>query len=402
MTVTAGVRSFTALDWQSTAGAAPYPQFFSRLSAFITAVNATPGNEDWQLAVLKRHTDATDTHRGMVLRLGTPQQAWVLLWVHTPDLFTPALLRVSLLKNWLDDGSNGGYGQLLHLSEADPAIDLTAGSSSAALIPHPMSPAALIWAQDMAPGREWFLFKADCTTNPADDLGDGAGGRPFCFLLYRQSNHPAWSVVFPTTRGIGCQLHRHNGYERITETTSSLAQLQTFAARHFAYYARSRTASGFTSQELEPSQLPPAIWIGQPYPYLPSEPSLLTMLFRRITTPDLILFQVGRALFQHIWLAFDPANLPPAITGWTSFAAWSGWLEGAQDLTLIDNLPSFTASARLPDNQTTRAPFVSTVATLRNPLLRQAFIAALQLQGGSAPMSRRPAAGLLWPRRTAK
>ncbi|APD47076.1 hypothetical protein [Synechococcus sp. SynAce01] len=219
MTLSGGLR--TSPCWIGRAQAAPrLLPVLTRLLAFIATVNATPGNENAQLTVLKRNTDATGSQRGMVLRLQTPTEDWVLQWVHpVSDLETP-LLRVGRARNWLDDGGNGGYGSLLNVSALDPAVDCRNGGSNV-MIPSTCSPGVLLWAQDTTPGRSGgcsMPIRAWCRSTQR--CGEW---RPWTFLLFRQAGTAGWCVMFPAQNPSGCLLNLQQQYETLRSSTQSLA-----------------------------------------------------------------------------------------------------------------------------------------------------------------------------------
>ncbi|MCP9820044.1 hypothetical protein KBZ18_11140 [Synechococcus sp. Cruz-9H2] len=404
----AGVRTSSALDWQSSGGSAAYSQFFSRLLAFIATVNATPGNESCQLAVLKRNTDATDVRRGMVLRLSTPLEDWVLHWVHPVELWQTPTLLVGRAKNWLDDGSNGGYGSLLNVSATDPAVDCRNGGGSV-MIPSSCSPGVLLWAQDTTPGAEWWLFHADSTVMPFDPNGE-ANGRPWTFLLFRQPGTDGWCVLFPGTTPVGCLLNTQLHYEALSSSTLSLSGsfgLARYAARGAVVSSNIRTAAGVVSVSERLWPLPPDFWMGRTttgsdWAY----PERLLQQFRTIDLDGSRLFLIGRPWFQMTWLQVQLADLPlvPTASGWTTFSAYSGWTAGMTDLVLVDGLPVFEYDTIQPLNGTDQAAYVPAAQAMLHPLQRAAFIELLEQQGGpgdggpGGEGGGRPAAGVLWPR----
>ncbi|MCT4365691.1 hypothetical protein FB106_11479 [Synechococcus sp. Ace-Pa] len=406
MTLSGGLRTSALLDWQSAGGTAPYSQFFTRLLAFIATVNATPGNENAQLTVLKRNTDATGSQRGMVLRLQTPTEDWVLQWVHpVSDLETP-LLRVGRARNWLDDGSNGGYGRLLNVSALDPAVDCRNGGSNV-MIPSTCSPGVLLWAQDTTPGAEWWLFHADSTVVPFDPNG-AANGRPWTFLLFRQAGTAGWCVMFPAQNPSGCLLNLQQQYETLRSSTQSLAGfsgLARYAARGVAVTSNTRSSTGAASESPQLQPLPLRFWMGRVSGGEWAYPQRLEQQFRTLDLEGVRLFQIGRAWFQMTWLQIGLAELAamPAVAGWTTFAAYSGWVAGMTDLLLVPNLPAFDDAPPLPLNGTNQAAYVPAALAMAHPLQRVWMLELLQDppdggDGGGPGGSSRPEAGVLWPR----
>jgi len=94
----------------------------------------------------------------------------------------------------------------------------------------------------------------------------------------------------------------------------------------------------------------------------------------------------------------------PAVAGWTTFAAYSGWVAGMTDLLLVPNLPAFDDAPPLTLNGTNQAAYVPAALAMAHPLQRTWMLELLQdppggsTDGGGPGSSSRPEAGVLWPR----
>ncbi|MCP9825692.1 hypothetical protein [Synechococcus sp. EJ6-Ellesmere] len=399
MTITAGIKSgTTALDWQSLAGTAPFPQLFTRLSAFIAAVNATPGNESWQLTLLKTHASSTGTMRGMVLKLGTPVEDWLLQLLMPADNFANSFLRVGRFKNWTDDGANEGYGTLLNVGMTDPAVDCHSGSGF--LTPWSNQPYALTFVQETEPGVEFFYFRSDCTTVPADPNGE-SGGRPWDFLLYRHRQYSAWCFNMPmNSYRSGCQYNSVNQYERVERQGYNFVKLDRFVMKGYPLITNKRSATGALSPDGMPSLCPAPLWIGSyggvEWPY----PERLNQVFCRFDRLEMRYYQLGRAFGGNVWLVLPIAQPPAAQSGWTSFSAYSGWRTGISQMTFLDGMPGWLPSALQPQRLDAPAARQSISGVLSHPVLSAFLVDAIEGRAPAGPGSGpgRPAEGVLWPR----
>ncbi len=407
MTLTACARTWgpDTYNWATSAATDVGMRLHEAFSAFAAAVNATGANAELQLSVLRNHASATGTTSyGFAWRLGHPVSPLVLSF-HNLSLAqgfssstASALLRLGLASAWIDDTSNGGYGNFSStLLSANRGLSHYGPSGTPAVAG---LEGTLLVVFDATPGAEFFLATL---LRPGDDNYS----LNLSILLFRSPAVSGWSLWFHRARAYIGMFSSNDRWSwrgqspEVVSFVSGASGTQQINAP-IAWQVIPLATGPVQFNSVQPRLLlPPLLWNGDNQH---TDPRRLG----RFSDPGGggTFYQLGAAggALDDLWLRLPSSPPPSVLSGWAAIGSlsWRSLSDRFSVMALPPLSPSLIGPASVPDLITDWSPNAAGLAGVQqHPLYAQQLAAAGGLGGGtgSGGGSGRPATGVLWPRR---
>jgi hypothetical protein len=400
MTLTCCVQRWAPgeFNWLSSNPTALGMRLHEAFTAFAAAVNPTEGNEDLHLTALRSHADATgSTSYGFCWRLGHPVNPLVVSF-HNVSIVqgysassSSALLRIGLAADLIDDTSNGGYGAFTvtivsinrGLSHYGPA-----GSPAIAGLE-----GVLVVAFDDTPGAEFF-------SATFGRLGGDTYSQNLTVMLFRSPATSGWNFWFHRARAYVGLSGTHDRYSWVGDTPQQVSpaggayQLQQLNSPGEWWRPVSNSGPITWNTAVPRLLLPSFFWIGD------NQKDDVRRL-GRFADPGGggTFYQLGSSggYTDDLWFRLPSSPSPVVLTGWSSIGSlpWTTLGDRLSVVPLPIDPVALVGAAAGSDGVTDWSATAAGIGGMQqHPLYSQ------QPAGSGGGGNGRPAAGVLWPRRT--